>query len=87
MIGNRFWKDFGVGMEAFLGPNWPSEAIWKASVIKYVNEEGPRVRGKQGEPHRPLIPVTGSADFLGFLPRILNLAPSCFTPWILDVQF
>ena len=30
-------------MEAFLGPNWPSEAIWKASVIKYVNEEGPRL--------------------------------------------
>ena len=40
MFGNRFWKDFGVGMEAFLGPNWPSEATSKASVIKYANEEG-----------------------------------------------
>ena len=29
-------------MEAFLGPNWPSEATLKASVIKYANEEGPR---------------------------------------------
>ena len=42
VFGNRFWKDFGVGMEAFLGPNWPSEATSKASVIKYTNEEGPR---------------------------------------------
>ena len=40
MFGNQFWKDFGVGMEAFLGPNWPSEATLKASVIKYANEEG-----------------------------------------------
>ena len=40
VFGNRFWKDFGVGMEAFLGPNWPSEATSKASVIKYANEEG-----------------------------------------------
>ena len=23
---------------------------------------GPSVRGKQGEPHRPMIPLTGSAD-------------------------
>ena len=29
-------------MEAFLGPNWPSEATLKASVIKYANEEGPK---------------------------------------------
>ena len=29
-------------MEAFLDPNWPSEATSKASVIKYANEEGPR---------------------------------------------
>ena len=29
-------------MEAFLGPNWPSEATSKASVIKYANQEGPR---------------------------------------------
>ena len=64
-------------MEAFLGPNLPSEATSKASVIKYANEEGPRsinppplkfsiwgssVRGKQGEPHRPMLPLTGSAD-------------------------
>ena len=78
VLGNRFWKDFGVGMEAFLGPNWPSEATSKASVIKYANEEGsrsinnppplkfsiwgPSVRGKQGEPHRPMLPLTGSAD-------------------------
>ena len=27
-------------MEAFLGPNWPSEATSKASVIKYANQEG-----------------------------------------------
>ena len=60
-----------------MGPNWPSEATSKASVIKYANEEGsasfdnpplkfsvlgPSVRGKQGEPHRPMIPLTGSAD-------------------------
>ena len=24
---------------------------------------GPSVRGKQGEPHRPMVPLTGSADF------------------------
>ena len=40
VFGNRFWKDFGVGMEAFLGSRWPSEAISKACVIKYANEEG-----------------------------------------------
>ena len=27
-------------MEAILGPNWLSEAISKASVIKYANQEG-----------------------------------------------
>ena len=63
-----------------MGPNWPSEATSKASVIKYANEEGPRsidypplkfsiwgpsVRGKQGEPHRPMLPLTGSADLKG----------------------
>ena len=37
---NRFWKDFGVGMEAFSGPNRPSEATSKASVIKYANRDG-----------------------------------------------
>ena len=42
VFGNRFWKDFGVGMDAFLGPNWPSEATSKASVIKYAYLEGPR---------------------------------------------
>ena len=42
MIGNRFWKDFGDGMEAFLRPDWPSEATLKASVIKYENQEGSR---------------------------------------------
>ena len=64
-------------MEAFLPPKWLSEATSKASVIKYANEEGPKsldyppplrfsildssVRRKQGEPHRPMIPLTGSA--------------------------
>ena len=78
-------------MEAFLGPNWPSEATLKASVIKYANEEGPKsindlppplkfsiwgpsVRGKQGEPHRPMIPLTGSADFLPTKKSIQNKA-------------
>ena len=42
VFGNRFWKDFGVGMEAFLGPNGPSEATSKASIIKYATQEGPR---------------------------------------------
>ena len=36
VFGNRFWKDFGVGMEAFLGSNWPSEANSRAIVIKYA---------------------------------------------------
>ena len=79
MFGNRFWKDFGIGVEAFLGFNWPSEATSKASVIKYANEEGRRsindppplkfsisgssVRGKQGQLHRPMLPLMGSADF------------------------
>ena len=54
-------------MEAFLGANWPSEATLKASVIKYANKEGPRSinylpPGKHGEPHRPMLPLTGSAD-------------------------
>ena len=40
MFGNRFWKDFGVEMEEFLGPNWPSEATSKASVMKYGIQEG-----------------------------------------------
>ena len=40
MFGNRFWKHFGVGMDAFLDPNGPSEATSKASVIKYANQEG-----------------------------------------------
>ena len=26
----------------------------------------PSVRGKQGEPHRPMLPLTGSADFSAF---------------------
>ena len=43
MIGNRFWKDFGDGMEAFLRPDWPSEATLKASVIKYETQEGSEV--------------------------------------------
>ena len=42
VFGNRFWKDFGLGLEAILGANWPSEATSKASVIKYANEEGPK---------------------------------------------
>ena len=65
-------------MEAFLSANWPSEATLEASVIKYAKQEGsesfdyppqlefsilgPSVRGKQGEPHRPMLPLTGSAD-------------------------
>ena len=40
VFGNRFWKDFGIGMEAFLDPNWPSEATSKASVMKYAIQEG-----------------------------------------------
>ena len=40
VIGNRFWKDFGDGMEAFLRPDWPSEVTLKASVIKFANQEG-----------------------------------------------
>ena len=40
VFGNGFWKDFGLGMEAFLVSNWPSEATSKASLIKYANEEG-----------------------------------------------
>ena len=40
MFGNRFWKDLGVEMEAFLDSNWPSEATSKASFIKYANQEG-----------------------------------------------
>ena len=40
VFGNRFWKDFGFGLGAFLGFNWRPEATWKASVIKYANEEG-----------------------------------------------
>ena len=82
MFGNRIWKDFGLGMEAFLGPNWPSEVVSRASVVKYTNEEGaesinypapppalkfsvwgPSVRENQGEPHGPMLPLTGSADF------------------------
>ena len=27
-------------MKAFLGPRWPSEATFKANVIKYANQEG-----------------------------------------------
>ena len=50
VFGNRFWKDFGIGMEAFLDPNWPSEATSKASVIKYANEEGPRSINKPALP-------------------------------------
>ena len=38
--GHRFWMDFGVQLGAVLGPNRPSEATSKASVIKYANEEG-----------------------------------------------
>ena len=38
--GHRFSSDFGVRLGAILGPNRPSEAIPKASVIKYENEEG-----------------------------------------------
>ena len=45
VFGNRFWKDFGIGMDAFLGTNWPSEATSKASVIKYANQEGPKSFG------------------------------------------
>ena len=75
--GHRFWMDFGFRLGAILGPNRPSEATSKASVIKYENKEGgesncypplkfsvlgPSVRGKQGEPHRPMLPLTGSAD-------------------------
>ena len=37
---NRFWKDFGFGLEVILGFNGHSEATWKASVTKYANEEG-----------------------------------------------
>ena len=42
VFGNRFWKDSGVAMETFLGPNWLSEATSKASVIKYENAKGPK---------------------------------------------
>ena len=42
VFGNRFWKEFGVGMEVPLDPNWPSEATSKASAKKYANQEGPR---------------------------------------------
>ena len=40
--GHRFCSDFGVQLGAILVPNRPSEAIPKASVIKYENEEGPK---------------------------------------------
>ena len=40
VIGNRFWKDFGDGMEAFLRPDWPSEAYSKAMLMKYVFLKG-----------------------------------------------
>ena len=88
VFGNRFWIDFGFWLEAILGPNGLSEATSKASVIKYANQEGPRsinyppllkfsvwgpsVRGKQGEPHRPRLPLTGSADTV---PSDISLSP------------
>ena len=40
VFGNRFWMDFGFRLEAILGPNWPSEATSKASVIKYATQQG-----------------------------------------------
>ena len=40
VFGNCFWKDFGVGMEAFLGPNSLSKATSKASAIKYATQQG-----------------------------------------------
>ena len=40
VFGNRFWKDFGLRLGAFLGFNWRPEATLKASVLKYANEEG-----------------------------------------------
>ena len=76
--GHQFWMDFGVRLGAILGPNRSLQATSKASVIKYANQEGsrsinnppplkfsvlgPSVRGKQGEPHRPSVPLTGLAD-------------------------
>ena len=51
MFGNRFGKDFGLGFEAMLASNRPSEATSKASVIKYEIEEGP---GSFGTPPLPL---------------------------------
>ena len=78
VFGNGFWKNVALEMEACVGPNWPSKATSKASVVKYANEEwslsfaysppieisvlGPSVRGKQGEPHRLMLPLTWSAD-------------------------
>ena len=40
VFGNRFWKDFGCGLEAILGSNGRSEATGKGRVTKYANEEG-----------------------------------------------
>ena len=74
--------DFGFRLGAISGSNSASEATSKASVIKYENKEGGEsnynppplkfsvlgasVRGKQGEAHRPMLPLTGSADLEGF---------------------
>ena len=40
VFGNRFWKDFGFGLEVILGSNGRSEATGKGRVTKYANEEG-----------------------------------------------
>ena len=37
-------------MEAFLSPRWPSEATFKANVIKYANQEGSESFAPPGPP-------------------------------------
>ena len=48
-----------------------SESINNPPPLLKFSVLGPSVRGKQGEPHRPMIPLTGSADVCGGVRRRL----------------
>ena len=62
MFQNKFWMDFGCQLGGILGPNWPSEATLKASVVKYANEEG----SGQGRSRLTTFPL-----------KIFSLEPQC----------
>ena len=53
---------YEASLELILAFNWPSEASWKADVIKYDFREGPKSFGTPPRNFRFLAPVGGTRE-------------------------